>query len=272
MLTNERIAHRFWNDPNLRQSVILDIGKFTVAMFALGKGLDAKGCCAGTGTLLALNGEHYILSASHVWHEHLKSSSKIGLSLIAEMTHSYKMETGAVELVSDLRPIEWNEWGPDLMLLRIPCEYVSEISAHKIFYDEKVDGKPVPENCGGVDLRLLVGTPAELGTFEPLHADLAICNFFVDVNAPFKAHNGYDFVDFNFNVNAPGNPKNYGGVSRGGLWDLTLYFFPETDNQLDWSRTLKGVAFWQLPIVDSHRTVRCHGPESLDVLKRQIKD
>jgi hypothetical protein len=153
------------------------------------------------------------------------------------------------------------------VLLTVPCEYVSEISAHKTFYDEVVDGRCAPENCEAIGIRSLVGTPAELGTFEPMHADLQICNFWVDANAPFTSRNEYDFVEFKFDLNMPGNPKDYGGVSGGGLWEITLYFSSETIAQLDWARQFRGVAFWQLPIVASHRTVRCHGPKSLAMLK-----
>ncbi len=266
MLTGEQIAERLRNDEDLRHAITLDIGKFTVAMFALKEGVDARQSFAGTGTLLLRQNEGYILTASHVWHEALKASEYVGLALVPDITQRYKVSTADLQPTRDLHPAVWNEWGPDLILLRLSPEYVSQISAYKIFYSANVDGKPAPENGAGVDIRSLLGTPAELGSFEPLHADLVICNFFVDVNAPFKEQGGFDFVDFSFDVNTPGAPSNYRGVSGGGLWEVTVYPSEESKSGLNWSRTLKGVAFWQQPLQDSKRVVRCHGPKSLETL------
>lgn len=266
ILTNEEISNLFWNDPDVRHAITQDIGKFTVAMFAMKEGSTAaKVGFTGTGNLMLLNGGHYILTASHVWHKALKSSAKVGLTLVEDITHRFMMDTAALELVADLTTND-TEWGPDLVLLHVPFEYASQISVYKSFYDQRVDGKPAPETMGGVDIRSLLGAPGELGTFVPMHADLVICNFFVDVNASFFEHEGYDYVDFRFNVDAPGMPQYFNGVSGGGLWDVILYYSPETHNKLDWSRTLKGIAFWQFSKIGSHKVVRCHGPKSLGIL------
>lgn len=271
MFTDQELAERILKDPDLRRSITLDIGKFTIAMFSLERDVNAKAAFAGTGTLVTNKGKHYILTALHVWHEALKHRSKIGLTLEPDITHNYKIDTASVKTVSDLKADAWNEWGPDLILLELAAENVSDIFAHKTFYDEDIDGKPAPNEFGGVELRCLIGTPAELGTFEPLHADLVICNFFVNVNAPFTTHGKYDFIDFEFNVNAPGNPKDYGGISGGGLWDIALYSTSQTKTGLNWSRTLKGVAFWQQAMSGSHRSVRCHGPKTLSFVRGGVE-
>jgi hypothetical protein len=271
MLTDYQIDQMLRNDHDLQYRLALDIGKFTVALLGLDKNAEAKESFAGTGTLVTLGGRHHILTASHVWHDVLKTSSKIGVTLPADITHSFKMETSSIESVADLRPAAGgNEWGPDLILLRVPSEYISEISAHRVFYDKDVDGKPAPPGSGGCEVRILKGTPAELATFEPKHADLNIVNFFSNVNAPFQTHNEYDFVDLDFDTALPGNPKDFGGVSGGGLWDLQVFCSPESGKP-DWTRQLKGVAFWQKPPVGTIRTIRCHGPLSLDLLQKQIK-
>jgi hypothetical protein len=270
MFTNEEIAKLFWNDPDVRRRITTDIGKFTVAMFAMNEGSKATtGGFTGTGNLMLVNGEHYILTASHVWHKRLKSSAKVGLTLVEDITHRFMMDTAALEPVADL-PTKDTEWGPDLVLLHIPSAYASRISVHKVFYDQRIDGKPAPEKSGGVEVRSLLGAPRELATFVPMHVDLVICNFFVNVDAPFFEHEGYDYVDLNFNVDAPGIPQYFNGVSGGGLWDVTLYYSPETDNKLDWSRTLRGIAFWQFSKIGSNKIVRCHGPKSLDILFGQL--
>jgi hypothetical protein len=63
---------------------------------------------------------------------------------------------------------------------------------------------------------------------------------------------------------------NFGGVSGGGVWEVYLYHSPET-GELTWSNSLHGVAFYQLPIVAEHRPIRCHGPESIKTVIREIR-
>lgn len=267
MLTNAQIGERFHSDHQLRHNITLDLGKFTVSLFALDDETGAEASFAGTGTLVTHRAKNYILTASHVWHEKLKKSTQIGIPLPAGITNRYRIETASIQVAADLRPKLWNEWGPDLILLQIPREYISEISTHKTFYDDQVDGKPAPERLGGIETRSLMGTPAELASFQQWHAELTICNFWGDGGAPFNFHGAYDYAEVRFNLDAPGMPRRYGGVSGGGLWDVTVYFSPHTHDQLDWSRTLRGVAFWELDAVGSYRHVRCHGPRSLVLLK-----
>ncbi len=73
---------------------------------------------------------------------------------------------------------------------------------------------------------------------------------------------GLDYLDFEMDLRFRGLPRNFGGVSGGGLWRVLLYCSPETD-EIDWKMSLHGVAYYQLPIVDKHRDIRCHGPVSI---------
>jgi hypothetical protein len=104
MLTDYQIDQMLRNDLDLQERLMIDIGKFTVALLGLDKNVEAKKSLAGTGTLVTLGGRHHILTASHVWHDFLKTSSRIGITLPANITHSFRMETSSIEPVADLRP------------------------------------------------------------------------------------------------------------------------------------------------------------------------
>ena len=64
-------------------------------------------------------------------------------------------------------------------------------------------------------------------------------------------------------------PRDFGGVSGGGVWQVYLYWAPST-GEIDWKMSLHGLAFFQLPIIAERRTIRCHGPESIRAALRLI--
>ncbi len=152
----------------------------------------------------------------------------------------------------------WNEWGPDIAFLRIPSEFVGGITAFQVFEDLK---KP-PKLLGVESLECWVamGTPEELGTFTPTHAEVQINGDFVDPRS--QSHGEHDYYDFEVDTQREGMPKSFGGFSGGGLWRVLVYYSPLT-GKVDWAQRLKGVSFWQSPIVEGRRMIRCHGPASI---------
>jgi hypothetical protein len=60
----------------------------------------------------------------------------------------------------------------------------------------------------------VMGTPQELGTFTPHHAEVQITAAFGDPKYLRRCEHHYDFeVD----TTSPSMPKSFGGVSGGGL-------------------------------------------------------
>jgi DUF438 domain-containing protein len=43
---------------------------------------------------------------------------------------------------------------------------------------------------------------------------------------------------------------------------VLVYQSPLT-GKVDWAQRLKGVIFWQSPLVEGRRMIRCHGPNSI---------
>src|SRR5207249_6040120 len=71
----------------------------------------------GSATLVQLDGSHYFLSAAHVWKE-IASCRGLGLT-IREYPHSFIRPVGAY-IPRVLRADSFGEWGPDLVIVRIP--------------------------------------------------------------------------------------------------------------------------------------------------------
>jgi hypothetical protein len=251
-------------DSPERESVGRDVGNFTVALFAISQpqGVDRLNL-AGTGTLVTIRGRHYILTAAHVWEDVLRRAPVLGLTLRENIDHRYLINTSDVVPAGPAKPEAWNEWGPDLVLLRLPPEHVGTIEAYRTFYNLNA-ARPSAVNANALETRLLMGTPAELGIFTQQHADIEINALFMELGAAAHVIGGFDYFDFDVDLSFSAIPRDFGGVSGGGLWSVLIYYSEQT-RKVESLKTLEGVAFYQLPVKDNHRIIRCHGPQSIAV-------
>jgi hypothetical protein len=76
-------------------------------------------------------------------------------------------------------------------------------------------------------------------------------------------HNGYDYFDLGANLELPGAPSSFAGVSGGGLWQVKLSKAESGTISWDGKRYFRGVAFCESEKTDGHRMIRCHGPKSI---------
>jgi hypothetical protein len=252
----------------MREQIVRTVGVHTVVLLTIsgsreGEVLDL----GGTGTLVSMANSHFILTAAHVWEERLKSARDIGITLKEDIDHCCRISVEAVRPCALLRPREWNEWGPDLVFLKIPENHVGGIEAFRSFY--RLDTERAGIQADGIEVRILMGAPRASGKFTPTHADLEINGMFVDVNAQPYDKGEFDYIDLREDVRLPGVPQTFGGVSGGGLWRVQIFESSETA-KIDWSWSLVGVAFHQSEMVDSHRTIRCHGARSIALAMKQI--
>lgn len=104
----------------LRETVVRNLGDFTVALLAIYNGSSERLALAGVGTLVVIDKAHFILTARHVWDEVLSKAEQIGLTLKPEIDHKYGVARKEFAVFGLPKPAEWNEWGPDLILLHIP--------------------------------------------------------------------------------------------------------------------------------------------------------
>lgn len=246
--------------PETQLGIVRSTGMHTVALFAIrGVGQDERVALAGTGTLFYFEGSHYLLTAAHVWTDVIRRSRTLGITLRENVDHRFFIDVATLTAFGPPAPPRWGEWGPDITFLRIPEEQIGTIEAFRVFYNFEAPPAP-PQNVDRLQSRVLLGTPAEFGVFRDVHAAVEISGFFVSVDEQPEVRNGWDFLNFQMEQ-ADGVPQCFGGVSGGGLWIVDMYF-GQTGGVESVAR-LEGVAFWQSAIQQGRRTIRCHGPASI---------
>ena len=170
-----------------------------------------------------------------------------------------------------LRGSSFGEFGPDLALLRIPPALVPRISAHKSVLDLSQQRQafltdPLALDSGVWALTGMSAAVSEVRarpeerTYE---ADVKGRAFFTGI-AGTQEKDGWDFLDVGADMSLADVPPSFGGVSGAGLWQTPLSMSKET-GQISWTgkKRFIGVAYWQSPVRDGRRVIRCHGPRSL---------
>jgi hypothetical protein len=245
----------------LRQTIVRDTGMFTVVLFAVFDSKEGDRLeLAGTGTLLAVGSSHYILTAAHVWEEVLKSAIKVGITLRENVDHQFLMDVRTIVPFGPPKPRIWNEWGPDIVFLRVPPEHVSTINAFRVFDNLTTEANGVL-NMDHLETRMMLGAPKASGTFTQTHADVQINGFFMP-DPVCHTRGDFDYLDFEVNTSFPGIPESFGGVSGGGLRKVQIYGSPSADT-IESVAILEGVAFYQSAVVNGRRIIRCHGPKTI---------
>jgi hypothetical protein len=213
---------------------------------------------AGSGTLLAGNGAHYILTAAHVWDKVLRQSEKVGITLRQDGDHTCLFDRYTLIPFGPVKPPCWNEWGPDVILLRIPPSRVREIEAFKVFYD--LDAVLQHQFQGDRNENyLLVGTPKALGEYKQNHASVNLVGMWVVGWPTHFDRSGHNYIDVKLSV--PG-VTSFGGVSGRSLWRVQI-FWDQDRNKIDSKAVLEGVAFYELHDSDGSVTVRSHGESAI---------
>jgi hypothetical protein len=249
----------------LRDGVVRSLGDYTVALLAICNGSTERLALAGTGTLLVIEKVHYILTARHVWDDVLSKADQIGLTLKPEIDNRFRIARGEFVAFGLPKPSEWNEWGPDLILLRVPAESIGKIESRKSYFN--LQGRK-DINAEVLEVMVLMGTPAALAEITDTHAELQITGMFLGPEK-VQERNGFDYLDYEIDLSLRDVPRKFGGVSGGGVWRVYLYC--SQDREIDWKMSFHGIAYWQQPIVGERRTIRCHGPQSVRALVNTIR-
>lgn len=221
----------------------------------------------GSGTFVKIEDTHYILTAAHVWRE-TRDSENIGLVLTDHQTaFTIPRETIVAKELWDGRI---SEWGPDMALLRLPQPFVSTIEAKKSFLNLPQHKKAFASHPPATDsgLWVVMGMVGELSEIQEYPQKRIVEGHvqggaYVSFVQQTYQRAGYDYYDLGANLQLPGVPSSFRGVSGGGLWEIGLAM--KKDGTIVWEgkRYFRGVAFWQSENSDGHRMVRCHGPKSI---------
>ena len=269
------------DQAQLDLELVREIGKFTTSLIPISEARQASIDYPGTGTFVSVDGAHYVLTAMHVW-EKLRRAPEVGFTLREALNHKYSIPTAALAVFGPDRPSDREEWGPDLALLRLPLHTIPDISIHKIFYNLRKERRS--EGDGGelirfsktqetilaapgdveIEGRIVMGTPMTKATISAKHATLLIDGIFVGLDAIPYSVGEYDYVDFKFPM-VEGIPRTFEGVSGGGLW---RYFnhVSKTTKKGSAEKVLEGLAFYQSPLENEERTIRCHSKQSIQKL------
>jgi hypothetical protein len=248
--------------------VILSLKNYLVALYALlPEKPQPRLRFIGSGTLVEIEGSSYILTAAHVWHA-TREVEQIGL-VLTDHQSSFMMSRDSI-CVKELWKGEVSEWGPDIALLKLSPLVIPTIAARKSCLNlarqkEALTSCPPATENGLWAITGMVGEFSEV----QLHPETRTIEGHVHGTAFFSSvqqvhqRDGYDYFDLGANLQLPGVPSSFGGVSGGGLWEIKLSMTSSKEVSWDEKRYFRGVAFWQSEVSDGHRMIRCHGPKSI---------
>lgn len=259
--------------PGIEQEIIDTIGSFAVALFGIDRRekRENRVNLRGSGTLVSINDDHYILTAAHVWlggasKPGLKQFPEIGMTLKAGVENRFAIPTDkiipAVIIPDDER---WNEWGPDLALLRIPAPFSGTIKANRNFYNLTRE-RDLPVLDGDYRITFLFGAPKAHEEVSQQIPTEQIGAYF-GLPEPTQIKGDFDFFDLKANLSSPGIPENFEGVSGGGFWQAILRTEPSSGKPQSVCWRLEGVAFFQFEPVENYRIIRCHGMRSIERMR-----
>jgi len=221
----------------------------------------------GSGTLVDINGVFGIITAQHVM-DALQSDGNLGF-IISEKLHRPLIEAQALvhtRIAKGNNP----SIGPDLGFIKLPNTSIGLLKALKSFYNvsksrERILHEPPDNDLGfwclsGIpDEKTLTEGPSR--GFETVKRFLEYCPFGRTSN--YHILGEFDYFDFDVSYNEKTQPPiSFGGVSGGGLWQV-LIGQDEKGRVILKESILSGVAFYESPLVNDKRAIKCHGRRSI---------
>jgi hypothetical protein len=209
-----KMEELFRSSPREQERIGRNVGNFSVALFGVNGSADYRNVnLVGSGTLVALGKSHYVLTAAHVWHAGLKKYESTGLTLKEDVDHCFPILNASIE-VHELAEMKLDEWGPDIVFLRIPDISVRSVEAYRVFY--RLDRERTRIERDYLGARILNGTPGVLAKGVGNIQVVEIQGMYVTIDANFFDHDKFDLIDFEMDTTLPQMIKDFSGVSGGG--------------------------------------------------------
>lgn len=266
------------NKPSaLGDKIARELSDYTVAFITSKKGELLP---AGSGTLVSFRDSYYVLTAAHVWlgregkDDGLSRADRILIPLKENQPTRVSITPDEIVPFASPIPPGWNEWGPDVIMLRLPRERIgSFLAVGRSFYNLS---KKREKNLDCVETKFLMGAPSERGNFTPAGGYFAevqamlfneLTGIYVTLRSSHALRREFDYIDLKVNNTLPGVAKHFGGVSGGGLWNVYIH---RSVDGLDSFKVLIGVAYWAESIDEDGLMVRCHGPQTIGTLLRHV--
>ena len=221
---------------------------------------------AGSGTLVQADQVYAILTAQHVIKE-LPRKGNLGLVLHGKIGR-FVIQAQDLQFV-EIASGSPDRDGPDLGAVILSPEIAGSLLAKKSFFNLTKRKDHMLNAPPGIDdgIWLLLGFVAKRTTEKAGTGGYDLLMSFVEfvlagvVDPPFE-RNGHDYFDLLVGFNDPGVPRDFAGMSGGGLWQVSLK--KDAVGQLSYKEAiLCGVAFYQGPVEANRSLVRCHGRRSI---------
>jgi len=189
--------------PGIEQEIIDTIGSFAVALLGIVP-RENRVELRGSGTLVSINDDAYILTAAHVWlgdanKPGLKQFPEIGITLKAGVENRFAIPTDKI-IPAVITPDEekWNEWGPDLALLRIPTPFSGTIKANRNFYNLMRE-RDITVLDGDLRVQFMFGAPKAHEEVNQQIPTEQIGAYF-GIPEPTQTKGDFDFFDLKANL------------------------------------------------------------------------
>lgn len=250
-------------------SILHAVADYTVGFLRLddtprGKNLTLL----GSGTLITVNSVDAILTAHHVLTE-LPRSGPLGLVLSERINAPMISTIGLRYLEIDRGTIDSD--GPDLGAVILSPAITSELRAKKSFHNLDVRRDALLTQPSAIEdgLWILQGFVGEWTTEEfGVDGSEKTVGFYELSSSGIVNHDytvgNHDY--FVMPVSYRGRsrvPRNFGGTSGGGLWQVRLVKRKSDGEFTHQTPVLSGVAFYQEPIQQEQSAVKCHGRRSI---------
>jgi hypothetical protein len=251
------------------KSIMHRVGDYTVGFLRIEKEQRGKDLILlGSGTLVTVQGIHAILTAHHVV-EVLPADGELGL-VYSTVTHATVATDGLRYLKID-RGNRDSE-GPDLGAVILPPNIVAMLSGRKSFHNlDRNRTKMLTDPPAIADgLWIVQGFIGKL-TKEELDFQRRVKRvIFLELSSSGLVSREYvvgdhDYFDYPLEFSrASSKPRNYGGTSGGGLWQVRLEKKgPNAELTPANVPILSGVAFCQGPVESNQSALKCHGRRSV---------
>lgn len=222
----------------------------------------------GSGTMVTVDGEKFILTANHVWRE-LRQKTKICISMIDKVIHRTEIYVAALEECSLSEVADAGSLSADLTLLKInPIDH-GRLDARLSFYafgHEKRGQADLPNDY------VIIGAPGQVATYDS--ADPTILNFELRATPVGKIEEenhpdlGLDFFTVYPHTDQNSPLSRYNGLSGGGFWELSYIPDQTAVEGFRYEPMFFGVIFLQAreDVTKPWTKVRCLGRRSVQSL------
>lgn len=221
----------------------------------------------GSGVLVRVDDAYAILTAQHVV-EVIPKNELVGL-ILTNKKETPKLDTNHVEFLEIARG-DIDSKGPDIALIVLPPQVAKSLEARKSFYNltirkDDLLANSIEEKQGLWFAQGFVEERTKIDTDIRKPATVKSFCIFSAAGGPevYEVSNEFDYYKFPIDTELQdSSPKNYGGISGGGLWQVILKENENKGIEID-EVILRGVNFYQFPLVDGKTGLRCHGYKSV---------